>query len=80
MIGVEIKNLGRLRRRGYHFIESSSGDAMAIFYGEEIIYFMQIDSDGSLVVKNGDGETLYSCNSLEISIRMAGTKNLCIAI
>ena len=45
MIGVEIKNLDRLRRRGYHFIESYSGDAMAIFYRKEIIYIMQIDGN-----------------------------------
>ncbi len=78
MIGVEIKNLDRLRRRGYHFIESYSGDAMAIFYRKEIIYFMQIDGDGYLEVKNGDGETQYRCNSLEISVRMAEKNDLCI--
>ena len=78
MIGVEIKNLNRLRRKGYHFIESYSGDAMAIFYGKKIIYFMQIDGGGYLEVKDGNGETQYWCNSLEISIRIAGKNDLCI--
>ena len=78
MIGVDIKNLGRLRRRGYHFIESCNEDAMAIFYKNEIIYFMQIDGAGYLEVKDGERETQYWCKSLEISIRMAGKNDLCI--
>lgn len=78
MIGVEIKNLKKLRARGYHFIESRSGDAMKIFSEEKIIYFIQMDGAGYLEVKDGDGETLYWCRSLEVSIRMAGTKDLCI--
>ncbi len=78
MFNVAIKNLGRLRDKGYHFIENEEGDTLRIFDAKgHKIYEMKVDDAGLLQVRDNKGEEFW-CESLEISMRLAG--DLCIAL
>ena len=78
MLNVVINNLGRLTEKGYHFIESEEEDTLVILDKDnKRIYELKVDGAGLLRVKDDKGEEFW-CESLEISMRLAG--DLCIAL
>ena len=65
MLGLVIKDLTKLRRLGYHFLENEEGDFMQIKRHDEIICEFSITPNGKVEAQDFEGNNKGEYESIE---------------